>query len=523
MTTHAPGPMPSDLQQIPSVTDVGQHAGRGPTPGVALAAGRVPQAPTLPDFDPTSLTQALAQMANSLFQAPPPGSAMPEPVHVDTLQPSTAPSRAPAAPLHAGEQTAVPPPASAVPGAAAVPAPRTADAGIAPIVAAAPAAPQPAAPAAPVVSPAAPHVAAPASPEAPSPDQSTAAVAGSAPSPPFLGARAGEWGASPPNPWSAPLTFDDALFADQASHAPELASFRVPFVEAPAAPVAAPAPAAPAASSPRYATAIDPVVDTGIAPTRGAFDAHALRREFPILSEIVHGDKRLIWLDNAATTQKPRAVIERVKTFYERENSNIHRAAHALAARATDAYENARESTRRFLNAGSVKEIVFVRGATEGINLVAQAWGRRNVQAGDEIVLTNLEHHANIVPWQMLAQEKGARLRVAPVDDRGQIILEEYERLLSRKTRLVALPQVSNALGTVTPAQEMIEMAHRHGARVLLDGAQSVSHMRVDMQRLNPDFFVFSGHKIFGLPASARSTARRRCSTRCRRGKAAGT
>ena len=242
---------------------------------------------------------------------------------------------------------------------------------------------------------------------------------------------------------------------------------------------------------------VNPIVDVGITPTRGGFDAHALRREFPILEERVHGNKRLVWLDNAATTQKPRAVIDRLKYFYEHENSNIHRAAHALAARATDAYEGARESTRRFLNAGSAKEIVFVRGATEGINLVAQSWGRRFVQAGDEIVLTNLEHHANIVPWQQLAQEKGARLRIAPVDDRGQIILEAYERLLSPKTRLVSLPQVSNALGTVTPAREMIAMAHRCGARVLLDAAQSVSHMRVDVQALDCDFLVFSGHKIF--------------------------
>ena len=204
-----------------------------------------------------------------------------------------------------------------------------------------------------------------------------------------------------------------------------------------------------------------------------------------------------MWLDNAATTQKPRAVIERLKTFYERENSNIHRAAHALAARATDAYEAARESVRRFVNAGSVRDVVFVRGTTEGVNLVAQAWGRRNVGAGDEIVLTHLEHHANIVPWQMLAAEKGARLRVAPVDDDGQIRLDEYEKLLGDRTKLVALPQVSNALGTVTPAKAMIEMAKRRGIRVLLDGAQSVSHLRTDVQDLGADFFVFSGHKVF--------------------------
>jgi cysteine desulfurase/selenocysteine lyase len=228
----------------------------------------------------------------------------------------------------------------------------------------------------------------------------------------------------------------------------------------------------------------------------GAFDPYATRRDFPILEERVHG-KRLIWLDNAATTQKPRAVIDRISSFYEHENSNIHRAAHTLAARATDAYETGREVTRRFLNAPSTHDIIFVRGATEGINLIAQSWGRRNIQSGDEIVLTHLEHHANIVPWQMLCAETGARLRVAPVDDRGDLILEEYERLLGPRTRLVAFPQVSNALGTITPAREMVEMAHRRGATVLVDGAQAVSHMRVDVQALDCDFYVFSGHKVF--------------------------
>ena len=227
-----------------------------------------------------------------------------------------------------------------------------------------------------------------------------------------------------------------------------------------------------------------------------SFDAQALKRDFPILRERVNG-RPLVWLDNAATTQKPQSVIDRLKYFYEHENSNVHRAAHELAARATDAYESAREKVRRFLNASSTREIIFVRGATEGINLVAQSWGRRNIQKDDEIVITWLEHHANIVPWQMLCAEKGARLRVAPVDDSGQVLLDEYEKLLGPKTRLVALPQVSNALGVVPPVSEMIEAAHRHGAKVLLDGAQSVSHMRVDVQSLDCDFFVFSGHKVF--------------------------
>ena len=257
--------------------------------------------------------------------------------------------------------------------------------------------------------------------------------------------------------------------------------------------------AAPEAITPRFSDAFE------LSPTSHGyrhasptlFDPHALKREFPILRQTVHG-KPLVWLDNAATTQKPQAVIDRLSRFYEEENSNIHRAAHTLAARATDAYEGARSTVRRFLNAPSNRDLIFVRGATEGINLVAKSWGARNVQAGDEIVISWLEHHANIVPWQQLANEKGATLRVAPVDDRGQIILEAYEKLLSPKTRLVAFTQVSNALGTITPAKEMVQLAHRHGAKVLVDGAQAVSHLRVDVQDLDCDFFVFSGHKVFG-------------------------
>jgi cysteine desulfurase/selenocysteine lyase len=226
------------------------------------------------------------------------------------------------------------------------------------------------------------------------------------------------------------------------------------------------------------------------------FDVSAVRRDFPILQEQING-RQLVWLDNAATTQKPQSVIDRISWFYEHENSNIHRAAHTLAARATDAYEAAREKVRRFLNATSAREIIFVRGATEAINLVAQSWGRRYVQKDDEIVITWLEHHANIVPWQMLCAEKGAKLRVAPVDDRGQVILEEYEKLLGPRTRLVSFAQVSNALGTITPAREMIASAHRHGAKVLLDGAQAVSHLPIDVQSLDCDFYVFSGHKVF--------------------------
>lgn len=227
------------------------------------------------------------------------------------------------------------------------------------------------------------------------------------------------------------------------------------------------------------------------------FDANLVRKDFPILSELVNG-RPLIWFDNAATTQKPQAVIDRIAYFYQHENSNIHRAAHELAARATDAYEEARETVRRFINAPSVDNIVFVRGTTEAINLVAKSWGKKHLAEGDEIVISHLEHHANIVPWQQLCQETGAKLKVAPVDDSGQVLLAEYQKLLTSRVKLVSFTQVSNALGTVTPAKEMIQMAHRAGAKVLLDGAQSVSHMRSDVQALDPDFFVFSGHKVFG-------------------------
>ncbi|SEQ39597.1 cysteine desulfurase / selenocysteine lyase [Solimonas aquatica] len=231
--------------------------------------------------------------------------------------------------------------------------------------------------------------------------------------------------------------------------------------------------------------------------SRAPFDVHAVRRDFPILAERVNG-RPLIWLDNAATTQKPQAVIDRLAHFYAHENSNIHRAAHELAARATDAYEAARQKVARFLGASSVEEIIFVRGATEAINLVAQSWGRQHIGKDDEIIVSHLEHHANIVPWQMLAAEKGAKLRVIPVDDSGQIRLDEYQKLLNERTRLVAVTQVSNALGTVVPVQQVVELGHRAGACVLIDGAQAVSHLRVNLQQLGADFYVFSGHKVFG-------------------------
>ena len=235
----------------------------------------------------------------------------------------------------------------------------------------------------------------------------------------------------------------------------------------------------------------------GLGSAHPAFDVHAVRRDFPILKERVNGHQ-LVWLDNAATTQKPQAVIDRVSYFYEHENSNIHRAAHELAARSTDAYEGARDTVARFINAGSSSEIVFVRGSTEAINLVAQSWGRQYIGEGDEIIVSWLEHHANIVPWQQLCAETGAVLKVIPVDDDGQVLLAEYQKLLTPRTQLVSFTHVSNALGTITPAQEMIAMARRVNARVLLDGAQSVSHLGVDVQALDCDWFVFSGHKVFG-------------------------
>ena len=226
-------------------------------------------------------------------------------------------------------------------------------------------------------------------------------------------------------------------------------------------------------------------------------DVDAVRQDFPILNQRVHG-RPLVWLDNAATTQKPQSVIDTLAHFYENDNSNIHRGAHTLASRATEAFERARDKVRDFLGASSSKEIVFVRGTTEAINLVAQTWGRKFLQPGDEIVLSTLEHHANIVPWQLILKETGARLRIIPVNDRGEIILEEYQSLLGPRTKLVALAHASNSLGTLLPVAEMTQMAKRYGARVLIDGAQTVAHVPVNVQQLGSDFYVFSGHKIFG-------------------------
>ncbi len=226
-------------------------------------------------------------------------------------------------------------------------------------------------------------------------------------------------------------------------------------------------------------------------------DLAAIRADFPILARRVHG-RRLVYFDNAATSQKPRAVIDTILRYYEQGNANIHRGVHFLSVEATEAHDEARATVQRFLNAASPSEIVFVRGATEAINLVAQTWGRANVKAGDEVLVTAMEHHSNIVPWQMLCEEKGAHLRVAPIDDRGELIFEEYEKLIGPRTRIVATTHVSNALGTVLPLRRMIEAAHSRGVPVLVDGAQSVPHMRVDVQALDADFYAFSGHKVYG-------------------------
>lgn len=231
--------------------------------------------------------------------------------------------------------------------------------------------------------------------------------------------------------------------------------------------------------------------------TTAPFDVHTIRRDFPILQERVNGHA-LAWFDNGSTTHKPQVVIDRLHLYYSRENSNIHRAAHALAARATDAYEGAREIVQRFIHAPEAAEIIFQRGATEAINLVARSWGGQHIQAGDEIIVSHLEHHANIVPWQQLAAAKGAILRVIPVDDRGQLQIDAYRALLNERTKIVAVTQVSNVLGTITPIKQIAALAHAVGAKVLVDGAQGVSHLKVDVQDLGADFYVFSGHKVFG-------------------------
>lgn len=234
----------------------------------------------------------------------------------------------------------------------------------------------------------------------------------------------------------------------------------------------------------------------GIPPS--GFDADRIRGDFPTLHQSVHGTKPLVYLDNAATSQKPRQVIDALTHYYTHDNSNVHRGVHALSQRATHAYESARGKVRDFINAESEKEIIFVRGCTEGVNLVANTFGEAFLRAGDEVIISHMEHHANIVPWQLLRDRLGIVLRIAPINKKGELIFEEYEKLLSGKTKLVSTVHVSNALGTINPVREIVESAHRAGAKVMLDGAQAVPHMPVDVRALDVDFYAFSGHKMCG-------------------------
>ncbi|HEY3056274.1 MAG TPA: cysteine desulfurase [Thermoanaerobaculia bacterium] len=228
-----------------------------------------------------------------------------------------------------------------------------------------------------------------------------------------------------------------------------------------------------------------------------AYDVESIRRDFPILSRSIRGNP-LVYLDNAATTQKPQAVIDRLVRYYAEENSNVHRGVHYLSEVATAAYEEARTTVKRFIDARSEKEIVFTRGTTESINLVMQSWGRRNIKAGDEVLISAIEHHSNIVPWQLLCEEKGAKLRVAPVNDHGELIVDEFARLLDERVKIVAVGHASNALGTINPIKKLISLAHANGSLIIIDGAQGVPHMNVDVQDLDCDFYAFSGHKVYG-------------------------
>ncbi|MEE8257888.1 MAG: aminotransferase class V-fold PLP-dependent enzyme, partial [Acidobacteriota bacterium] len=234
-----------------------------------------------------------------------------------------------------------------------------------------------------------------------------------------------------------------------------------------------------------------------LASSRQPFDVERIREDFPILKEKVQGHP-LVYLDSAATSQKPRMVLEAMQRFYQHDCSNVHRGVHLLSERATMAYEEVRVKVQRFINAAEAREIVFVRGTTEAVNLVAHTYGREHLQAGDEILITAMEHHSNIVPWQILCQEKGAALRVAPVNDRGELIFKEFENLLGPKTRLVSLTHVSNVLGTINPMRKIVKAAHRRNVPVFVDGAQAAPHLRVDVRELDCDFYAFSGHKLFG-------------------------
>ena len=241
----------------------------------------------------------------------------------------------------------------------------------------------------------------------------------------------------------------------------------------------------------------DPLARAASSQSASGLDIAKIRSDFPILAERING-KPLVYLDNGATSQKPQVVLDAIANYYDHLNANIHRGVHTLSVRATEAHDAARQTVKQFVNAADTREIIFVRGATEAINLVAQTYGRVHVGAGDEVLITAMEHHSNIVPWQILCEEKGAYLKVAPIDDRGELLLDEFASLIGPRTKIVAVTHVSNALGTVTPLREMIELAHRHGVPVLVDGAQAVPHFAVDVQALDCDFYAFSGHKVYG-------------------------
>ena len=228
-----------------------------------------------------------------------------------------------------------------------------------------------------------------------------------------------------------------------------------------------------------------------------AFDVASIREDFPVLKQMVNG-KPLVYLDNAATSQKPQSVIDTLVRYYTTENANVHRGVHTLSQLATDDYEQARTQAKKFINAKEDEEIIFVRGTTEAINLVAQTFGRQKISQGDEIIISTMEHHSNIVPWQILCQEKGANLRVIPINDAGELLLDEYEKLITPRTKLVSIVHQSNALGTINPVEEIVQIAHRQGVPVLLDGAQAIAHVSVDVQQLGCDFYAFSGHKLYG-------------------------
>jgi cysteine desulfurase / selenocysteine lyase len=233
------------------------------------------------------------------------------------------------------------------------------------------------------------------------------------------------------------------------------------------------------------------------ASLRSGLDVEAIRKDFPILARTVHGQP-LVYLDNGATSQKPQAVIDALSHYYAEENSNIHRGVHYLSERATTVYEGAREKIKRFINAPKSQEIIFVRGTTEAINLVAQSYGRAFLKAGDEIIVSAMEHHSNIVPWQMLCEQVGARLRVIPINHDGELVMDEYRRLLTEKTKFVSVTHVSNALGTIVPVKEVVALARERGVPVMLDGAQAAPHLKLDVQEIGCDFYAFSGHKLFG-------------------------